>query len=581
MSALEPAAARHRLLITLNRIGGWANLLAALLLYTGAPALGVPGLAGAPYHEPIIVHCVLTALLLFWGGELLKEASDALTPDGFAVSSLMMIFVATDLQLAGWTLYESGPGTAWAALLAVPAVLCGWNAWALMRDPLKSDPPEDGPHKDEPGGAGARTLLAAERSRILLRDPWENVLYGVAGSFVGAVVMFVPFSWTELLLEAIFDRRFEGWAAFFESVGESFGLFAPFLEVGAIVMLAALGALAADAWLRQRRAGPGHRDPKRDLKPPELEFIEQAARRVREYAAPFKVDWAQFIVLTVFPLGLLAAFTMIGFALSGGGEGLGTETFEAWRTKGLDWYLYIDPAGPGDGLLFVSTLVAVFCIPFILGNLWPRFAVMGTLGFRRNRVYKDDPYFHYRLAVATDVRRGYFTPGSAFDVEQYVYNDFRRFARGWFVFTGILVALNLLFLWLDRMDYDLLTEDYIETTDYWTSKVHRFGYGDVDAVEIACFEDEDYDFELSYVLEFAEGRSVRAIDLSSLRDFREVLPRRLEAWEKVDAKLRAAGVPVRHGAFDLRDCRYELDRLAGEKLRRRILPLLWPSRGGW
>lgn len=568
------------MLIALNRIGGWGNLLAALLLFAGAPGMGVPGLGQAPYHEPVIVHCLLTALLLFWGSQLLKDASDALTPTGFAASSLMGAFAVTDMTLAAWTLY--GPGTAWAAALALPGALCGWNAWALTRDPLRGHPPEDGSGKDDSSGPGARTRLAAERSRALLRDPWENVLYGFATAFVFAVITFVPLSWAKLLHTAIFDRQFSGWTAFFESVGESFGGKAVvILEVGAIVMLAALGALAADAWLRRQRQGPGRGDARRDLKRHELEFIEQAARRVTDYAARHNVDWVQFIVLTVVPLSLLAAFTVLGFALARGGEGLGTEAFETWRTKDLDWYLYIDPAGPGDGLLFVSTLAAVACIPFILGILWPHYAAMGILGFRRNRVYKDDPLFHYRLAVATDVRRGYFTPKSVFEPEQYVHNDFRRFARGCFLFTGILLVLNALFLYLDRMDYDLLTEDYIETTDYWTSKVHRLSYGDVEAVEVTCFETEDYDFKLSYVLKTGEGRNIRAADFESLRDFREVLPARLDAWTKVDAKLRAAGVPVRHADFDLQECREELDRLISAKLRRRVLPLLWPSSGGW
>ncbi|MFP4003788.1 MAG: hypothetical protein ACLFV8_08440, partial [Alphaproteobacteria bacterium] len=159
----------------------------------------------------------------------------------------------------------------------------------------------------------------------------------------------------------------------------------------------------------------------------------------------------------------------------------------------------------------------------------------------------------------------------------YIHRDLRRSVPLLIIPAILVLATSLFVLYLDRMDYDLLTEGYIETTDYWTSKVHRFSYGDVDAVEVACAEDDDGDLELSYVLKIGESRTIRAVDLDTPREFRERLPERLEAWTKVDAKLRAAGVPVRHAGFDADACRAGLTGLTGGERRDRVMPLLRKS----
>ena len=155
----------------------------------------------------------------------------------------------------------------------------------------------------------------------------------------------------------------------------------------------------------------------------------------------------------------------------------------------------------------------------------------------------------------------------------------------------LAAALSILqggFWYLDRMSYVLLTESHIEYTDYWTTKVHRIGYGDVDSVRITCRGEDKDDLVLYYEIAFADGREALVSYFNFPRRFREHLNAHLPNWQRVDAKLRSAGVPVVHPVFNSititnrhefneRQCRTGLVELVGAETAEQVLALLEES----
>ena len=157
-----------------------------------------------------------------------------------------------------------------------------------------------------------------------------------------------------------------------------------------------------------------------------------------------------------------------------------------------------------------------------------------------------------------------------------------------FLAATVLSVILAGFWYLDRMSYVLLTESHIEYTDYWTTKVHKIGYDEVDKVKITCRGKGINDLILEYDIEFADGRTALAAYFSFPRRFRERLKGHLPDWQRVDAKLRSSGVPIVHPIFNSititdrqefneRQCRSGLVELVGAETAEQVLALLEKS----
>jgi hypothetical protein len=255
------------MLIILNLIVAILSILAALLLLVGEKSLVVPGLAAAPHHEPIIFHCLLTALLLFAGNSLLQSppvTSAAVNMAAFALSTLMGALAMLNIGLAVGALFEFGPATAGAVLLAVPGVQFVWSATVLLK-PQGGAAQPDNPESTE--GIDSRILAAAEQTR---RPPpgsslYVNSLSVVAMLFAFTMTAVIPIAYSDLLQTAIFDRRFDGWATFFESIAATLDEHAILTATATAVMFGVTFGSVVLTWLQQPQDGYDHVRASRDL----------------------------------------------------------------------------------------------------------------------------------------------------------------------------------------------------------------------------------------------------------------------------------------------------------------------------
>ncbi len=307
----------------------------------------------------------------------------------------------------------------------------------------------------------------------------------------------------------------------------------------------------------------------------ELEAYLQRLDRSRIYCVLL------YVSLTLFIVPLIAG----GLYLDYENRGLGYQLFEPDRTAGLDWALYIDYYGPSRFLAVFWFIIAYWAVWIAIGLLWRDFGVYAALKSKRRDRPLLDFFGYYAEQIVTAIRSGKIRQMSELKPSRIVgQTALRQAAIGFplaLVATGIFGGI----WYLDRMDYRLLTDNYIEYTDYWTSRVHRIRYSDVSAVNVTCRGKNKDKLVLYYEIEFADGKSALVANFGSPRHFRERLPGHLQNWARADASIRAGGgqfvYPVFNSIlitdrqeFNPEQCIAGLDALVGKPVRDKVMALL-------
>lgn len=245
---------------------------------------------------------------------------------------------------------------------------------------------------------------------------------------------------------------------------------------------------------------------------------------------------AYYKLLRWLPLSILliggVAMAIGGVLLFGSLEDLN----EALRTEGLPWAFYQQPLMPAMVVLFFAFIMTVSAGFQLLVYAWPRMTVYSAL----RSGFKDDDGLEgwigsLRRKLVTAFRRGDITLHSDFDPQTFILRGAKRHTPGLLITAFLLIAATVYFALKDLDNYDLFTEDYFLTVDYWSGEPRRYRYEQADRVEISCRESGD-DLYLSYTVVIDGAEQVDILDLGALR-------KKLAALERVDSALRRVGVP--------------------------------------
>lgn len=413
----------------------------------------------------------------------------------------------------------------WAALLLVPGLLS--LAIAFSDDDESTDHDEaeeaaDGDDGEDNGGEADEPESGQEGVRGVA---WASlVVAGLIAAMLFAVTVWIGFAvWIYTQLKRIIIDGGTIDAAggpMWEGVVRALPTLVP-LALGLAFLLFVI-FLISSMWPSRR----GTADSSRDLNPAETAYVEASAKAVRAYARAQGYDRNSWIVSAAGFVSLMGMIGLGAVVMFGGIAMLETPAAHG------SYPLALRPDG-------ASAIVGFFA--FILLGILPV-----TILSRLSRRYSERAGWHAhgrkdyaalkakliafvrarRLSTASPINPGEFLHAANVSGERYYYG-----------MAAVVAAVALLLLHRDVNAVDVLTADSIEVADYWTLAQRRYSYGDVRQVELRCFLTGKGEPTEAYELQFKDGR---ALDIYRKQ---AVVEAQFEAYEAVDAKLVALGVP--------------------------------------
>lgn len=414
-------------------------------------------------------------------------------------------------------------------------------------------------------------------SRTIQASIWQALLLavfivGYIGAFAVAIAYFV------LLREAIGEVRnippetlFDVLANVIPDVSER-----AFIVGG--VYFAIFGVWGLTKGLVEYYKSLTDRNATRTLSHDEQDYISESHRVLGDYIEQMDLEKSTalgtFLGLSGFLLLMGSAFGLI-FLL----EPLSISALEAKRTLDLDWSIYVDDFGIGAlcGIFLSICVAAVIAskVTSFFPNYERRYTVTDS-NYGGGDEQAEAGYPAFRLTIAKLVRFKVLDIEKDFDPSAFLNLAYHRFDP-WFRRPAfILLAMTIGFVYLDRRDYDLITEDGIETSTYWMGERTARNWSDVVSLKIGCRLDSDNDLDLDYTLLLRGETKVYLLPAVSIK-------KDIEGLERIDAILRLQHVPLEYsfktdeGERRLRyepDCEARLAKRYEEPLLSKIRQLL-------
>ena len=520
-------------------------------LSTFAPAIGVIAgmmvVTGIYLLDPsqIDLGCALNAKRTWPVGAFLIAAGAALAfklmrPKGIDSGSvsfdLFLSFVLGDISHFAYGFIAAGigaqalfgaPANYWAALLLVPGLLS--LAIAFSDDDEGTDDDAVDAAEESEGNP-----TASESGKADLRGTaWASV---IAGGFLALYLfafmtwMFFAFWFYAQLKQSIIDGETADAASvpLWAAVVNALPTLVP-LGIGLALFLVAIMFIAMVVPWPSRRTTPASN---RGLSAAETAYVDASVKAVRAYARVQGYDRTTWIVSA---FSFASVMIMIGVGAAAMFAGIAMLEAPADHAS---FPLEIKPGGVSAIIGFFAFILAGILPSSILARLSRHYSERAAWVSLRASKYTNmlsDKLISFvrsrRLSTATPINPGEFLHALNLSVERYFY-----------VSAAVVTAAALFLLHRDLNAVDVLTADAIEVTDYWTLAKERYTYGDVRQVELRCFLTDKGEPVEAYVLHFRDGQKLDVYKKQA------VVERQLKAYEAVDAKLAALGVPFVPGA---------------------------------
>lgn len=580
------------LLPPLNR-----SITVASVLIVIATLLGITTgpIAEPTIRDPLIIHFLLTALLFL----LVTQWMTAEESDEPGVGNLLKLIlfrlplgalggVSLMLALNALTLFKTD--LHWVMGLAIPGIAGVWTFFAyddFRKKAALADQEETAPgvfptttEKEKNHAASAAAASNPSPSRTFN----AYFLSGVAqASYLSSIIITIGLGtyYYTILKSAFIDGVFKGWGSptrIFEIIWEAAGASVIAVAVTLVGLFTLMGVGIA-SWQALRRSSKAGYD--RELSDAELRTISIASEKMRAYLEQEKNTRLAAVAYWTVILGFVAL--MLGsIFLFLGDEGWGSSLFVAQRTEGLNWYIYRDEVGVAE-VIFVFTLIFLyFTAAMGVGIFWREF---GEYGYLLSKQQSGDVIAQLETAIAEEVRKGVIKENDAFDPSEYLWSANRTMTSYFGVAAVLLAVINIGFWYLDRMSYTLISEEGIVYTDYWTTKTHKAGYDEIEAIEVSCRIDDEDDLIVRYGFLLNTQRSVTAVNYNSPKLFRNNLTADLKNWVRADSLARQQGAMVRSNMltpwvgkpsprYNEEDCRLGLQEYFDKETTESVMRLL-------
>jgi len=504
-------------------------VMAAAATYLLDPTIADLGVALSPDRTALIgVFLLYTAFVLGFATRYPTASSGNAFADIFllfVVGSIpLMALGGLQLAFAAQALFVSEPPNLFIALLGIPGVL---SFAAMVFVDIEKKRAEISAN-DDPSTTSDAGKVDVRRGVV------ANFLFGaVFAAYMAVFVLWLTVGiWLYYRLQGLmFEGATFDLQAFGDELDDLFHRMLPTavgVLIAVVVVVPAIGIVTVLLqWISHR----GARRANRDLSVQEIEFIETSEAAVRAYAERqgyTRYVWTYnlaYLVLLLFMMGLAL---LLGLSTGAGADvPAGSESAGGLR-------LYFQDVGP-------SLVVLVFA-----GILWTSLPAMVIS--RLSRRYSEraawislatnEAYLTVRGRLTTFVRTDRLSRVNAFDPGRFLHETSLSFEPYFFYPTVAVTLFAGYLLFLDRNNYDLLTEDNIEVVEYWSLEKIQFGYDDVERVELTCYFDKKGNAQTGYELFLPQGHTVDIFEKMDLKT-------RLAAYEAVDRKLVDARVPFK------------------------------------
>lgn len=521
--------------------------------------------------DPLAVHCAFNALALAW----------VVRPGwiGFAdlerkpITSVRLVIALIVLALACINIYValSGPrieSNVWLRVLWLAAAAL--DLWALGVGTRQERRESKARAKDDDVTTDM-VIIAEKATRI--QPLWTLVLgllYPLLFTLYWAAALTILMSgvvYAIAMSEALNNFRFAGWQLALDTFTQAAQTLPRALAPVAIALFVLFGGLLFGRAFWQTLLSIRYSDYNRELTDSDRAKILAASNDVVHYVRQLKIDRSLRLGFIVWLLIIIATIAACVGVILLANLFFGESFYGAARVAGYSWYFYRD-------YISVAGLCAIFTTVAIM------FAASMADAYARRRyghasfIRTIDPL----ISVTSDLRKHLLPDQERFLPDEFFDRHLRGYGKTAFALAALLIAFNLVLLYLGRKNYELVTENFIEYTDFWTTEIHRIGYGDLSAAEITCEARDREHFNLDYDLVVRAGARKLGLDTRKLIAHPDI-------WEHIDASLRAAKVPIRyaidhplfeqpHVAFNTAECTAEIISRAGPSGAARILKLL-------
>lgn len=553
-------------------------------------------IANPDIREPLLVHLFVTAVLLFLvTRQMVDERPDeSATGNYFALIFFRLPLVAlgfVSIALAVTTLINFlVPHNYWVIGFIIPGIACIWTFFAydsirrtiVYNAALESEPQELNKISVAPPSSAE---IAAEKSNPSPLGTFNAHILtgGLQAGYLASLLIIIGIGayYFAVLRRAFIEQEFNGWGSLtriFEIVWEASGASIVAIVVTMLALYLFMG-IGIAAWQAIRKSANENYD--RNLSDQEVATINNASTKMQAYLDDKKPAKLAAVSYWVFILGFFIIMLGITF-FAIGDKGWGSSYFEYQRTAGLSWYIYKDEIGFSEILAIFTLIFVYFSAGMGLGVIWREF---GEYGYLASKQQSGDVSAQLSKAIAEDVRRGRIIDVPTFDPNHYLWRANRTMA-GWMgVISALMLIINAMFWYLDRMDYAIISENGVVYTDYWTSTTYRASYSDIFRIESSCRINDDDDLILRYDFVLAEERTINVVSFDTPKQFRNALVQLLDAWTKADRLARKNGVIPTHGMteprigkskpkFSEQDCRSGLQEYLDAETVEEVIQLL-------
>ena len=522
-----------------------AGLLFGLAYIELAPSY-LPSFALDPEQYRLFeFHLALNAVLLLGAGYYLKRGG---LSGGLAQRIIPIFFIYMPLWglafvngiLAGKSLFTMDVERLWVLLLSIPAVV-NFFAAPSMLEQSKAKSSDDAAEAEIKRASPSGSTRAKNVSASAI---WWSHIYSATyqAAFYAFFILLMGFgAFYYYVLDALlFSDRALSFDQLKNAAPTVFENLLPYLIVlplviAAIVIIIGIISATYHSFLKNH-----HPSIDRELAQKEIEYIEASFKELTAYLEsqkyPILYGWLYY--------GGAFFFLLLWMGIMAGGSVLLTSFLaslhEAERTAGSVVYIY------GDMDFGISGVIGVFSGIFMLwasyqaaGAFAPKFAEYAFVsGWNTldNQNRTGDVYFD---GITKYVRTGALNPEEGFNPSKFLLMGFKEYEKIVYGATGLLLLLNVYFLYLDSKMYHLFAEDRIEYAGYFSTRNFRIGYSDVQKVTLSCYtytDDGKKQVGQSYKVVLDEDHSINLFSDSKFtqNDF--------EAFQAVDKNLKEADV---------------------------------------
>lgn len=283
-----------------------------------------------------------------------------------------------------------------------------------------------------------------------------------------------------------------------------------------------------------------NQNAQRPLSYHEEEYISQAHTALQDYieslVSKTSVSMFSTLIIVFFVGGILGG--SIGLVWL---DQVIIETLGFTRTQQFEWALYLDDMG-------IAAVISIFALILVLGltisffsKLFPqleRAYVLSESTYGGGDEQAEAGFPAFRLIIAKFVRYKKVDISGEFHPAHFLNLAFHRFDPWLLGPAVILLVLSFGFGVLDRRDYDLITEDFLETSDYWSGERKKFSWNEIESVFIRCSLDKDGDLTMKYKLILPE-ESIQLLNVGSIAKY-------IDRLERVDSAVRQSDTTIKH-----------------------------------